>query len=67
MLISQYLENNEPISVWKRDDPVTCNHGMNLCVFSYAVHRIQAIYVYFLNANAAVIHAAQIMDELGHQ
>lgn len=54
------LENNEPISVLKRDDPVTCNCGINLGWFCYTVHRIQAIDVYFLNANAAVIHAAWV-------
>lgn len=48
MLILQYLENNEPISVLKRDDPVTCNHGINLCLFCYTAHRIQAIYGFFL-------------------
>jgi len=67
MLLSLYLENHEPVSVLKRDERVTCNQGINLSLFCYTAHRIQAIYAYFLNASTAAIRAARIRDELGRQ
>lgn len=61
MLICQYLESNEPIRVLTRDDPVICNQEINLCLFSYTVHRIQMMCL-FSECKCRVIHRGSQMN-----